>query len=62
MELQARPLEAEQHPEQWRKENLALVEKLAAPAVPSAFPNASVRVCGYELEDICGASSVYGSG
>lgn len=46
----------------WRQSNLALVEKLSIPAVPSAFPNASVRVCGYELEDICGASSVYGSG
>jgi len=47
---------------EWRQNNLALVEKLSVPAVPSAFPNASVRVCGYELEDICGASSVYGSG
>ncbi len=48
---------------EWKQRDAATtVEELDVPAIPSAFPNAAVRVCGYELDDICGASSVIGSG
>ncbi|MDR6935337.1 hypothetical protein [Luteibacter sp. 3190] len=46
----------------WKQNDVTAVEKVSIPGQPSAFLGADVRTCGYELEDICGASSMVGAG
>lgn len=47
---------------QWKQNDVTVVKKVSISGQPSAFLGADVRTCGYELEDICGASSMVGAG